>query len=96
MFMYLCVITGMPPPRMMRPPAGPPGMGPVSLPMPPGLAPISQQNPNVLSAPPSIMKLPQKVSLPVILCIVLDKKQRLHELKLESKLFIDSISCSDS
>ena len=68
MFIYVCVITGMPPPRMMRPPAGPPGMGPVSLPMPPGLAPISQQNPNVLSAPPSIMKLPQKVSIPVLFC----------------------------
>lgn len=52
---------GMPPPRMLRPPGGPPGMGPASLPLPPGVAP-PQQNPNVLSAPPSIMKLPQKIA----------------------------------
>ncbi|KAL4239240.1 WW domain-binding protein 11 [Mactra antiquata] len=52
---------GMPPPRMMRPPGGPPGM-PASLPLPPGVVPPTQQNPNVLSAPPSIMKLPQKVA----------------------------------
>lgn len=42
----------------MRPPSGPPGV------LPPGLPPQSAsqaiQNPNVLSAPPSIMKLPQK------------------------------------
>lgn len=49
----------MPPPRIMRPPGGPPGIMPPGLPPPPGVAP-PQQNPNVLSAPPSIMKLPQK------------------------------------
>lgn len=52
---------GMPPPRMMRPPIGPPRMGQASLPLPPGVTP-PQQNPNVLSAPPSIMKLPQKAA----------------------------------
>ncbi|XP_052265484.1 WW domain-binding protein 11-like isoform X2 [Dreissena polymorpha] len=50
-----------PPPRIMRPPTGPPTM-PASLPPPPGIPlPPSQANPNVLSAPPSIMKLPQKI-----------------------------------
>ena len=59
--MIVIAITGMPPPRMMRPPGGPPGIMPPGLPPPPGVAP-PQQNPNVLSAPPSIMKLPQKTT----------------------------------
>ncbi|XP_052781259.1 WW domain-binding protein 11-like [Mya arenaria] len=50
---------GMPPPRMVRPQSGPPSML-ASLPLPPGVAPPSLQNPNVISAQPSIMKLPQK------------------------------------
>ncbi|WAQ95597.1 WBP11-like protein, partial [Mya arenaria] len=49
----------MPPPRMVRPQSGPPSML-ASLPLPPGVAPPSLQNPNVISAQPSIMKLPQK------------------------------------
>jgi len=48
---------GIPPPRMMRPPGVPPSIPPPGLPPPPGM---TSQNPNVLSAPPSIMKLPQK------------------------------------
>ena len=44
---------------MMRPPSGPPGVLPPGLPPPPGVAP-APQNPSVLSAPPSIMKQPQK------------------------------------
>lgn len=63
----------MPPPRMIRPPAGPPGgMAQASLPLPPGVTPVSQQNPNVLSAPPSIMKLPQKVKQ--LLCLAFGYK----------------------
>jgi WW domain-binding protein 11 len=49
---------GMPPPMRIRPPGAPPGMPPPGMP-PPGLLPPGV-NPNVLSAPPSIMKLPQK------------------------------------
>ncbi|XP_064634145.1 WW domain-binding protein 11-like [Lineus longissimus] len=49
---------GMPPPRMIRPPPGiPPGMPPPGMPMASG--PLGM-NPNVLSAPPSIMKPPLK------------------------------------
>ncbi|XP_064617580.1 WW domain-binding protein 11-like [Liolophura sinensis] len=48
---------GMPPPRLMRPP---PGVMPPGLPPPPGIIP-PPVNPNVLSAPPSIMKPPQKL-----------------------------------
>ncbi len=55
--MAICVL-GMPPPRMMRPPGAPPGMPPPGMPPPGMLGP--QGNPNVLSAPPSIMKPPQK------------------------------------
>ena len=51
------LLIGVPPPRMMRPPGQMPGMAPPGIPLPPGLPP---QNPNVLSAPPIIMKLPQK------------------------------------
>ena len=47
---------GVPPPRILRPPSGPPGVLPPGLPPPPGVGP----NPNVLSAPPSIMKPPRK------------------------------------
>lgn len=47
---------GVPPPRILRPPSGPPGVLPQGLPPPPGVGP----NPNVLSAPPSIMKPPRK------------------------------------
>ncbi|XP_013396531.1 WW domain-binding protein 11-like [Lingula anatina] len=50
---------GMPPPRLMRPPGVPPGIPPPGLP-PQGLGP-GPVNPNVLSAPPSIQKPPQKV-----------------------------------
>lgn len=41
---------------MLRPPGAPPGMPPLRL-APPGTQPI--QNPNVISAQPSIMKPPQ-------------------------------------
>lgn len=47
---------GIPPPRMLRPPGAPPGMPPLRL-APPGTQPL--QNPNVISAQPSIMKPPQ-------------------------------------
>lgn len=49
---------GVPPPRMMRPPGAPPGMPPPRM-GPPGIQ--TQQNPNVISAQPSIMK-PPKIS----------------------------------
>lgn len=45
-----CLSTGMPP-RLLRPPLGPPGIPPPSAP--------PQQSGNVLSAPPSIVKPPQ-------------------------------------
>lgn len=48
---------GVPPPRMVRPPGMPPNIPPPGMPIHPGL---NQQNPNVLSAPPSIMKPPQR------------------------------------
>jgi WW domain-binding protein 11 len=51
------IVSGMPPPRL-RPPGAPPGMPPPGVP-PPGMLP-PQTNPNVLSAPPSIQKPPQK------------------------------------
>lgn len=41
---------------MLRPPGAPPGMPPLRL-APPGTQPL--QNPNVISAQPSIMKPPQ-------------------------------------
>ncbi|XP_071128365.1 WW domain-binding protein 11-like [Mytilus edulis] len=47
---------GLPPHRMLRPPGAPPGMPPLRL-APPGTQPL--QNPNVISAQPSIMKPPQ-------------------------------------
>ena len=52
----LLFILGVPPPRMRMPPGGPPGILPAGLPPPPGVG----HNPNVLSAPPSIMKPPLK------------------------------------
>jgi len=42
------------PPRMMRPPGLPPGVPPASIP-PPGML-LGSVNPNILSAPPSIMR----------------------------------------
>ncbi|KAK3089610.1 hypothetical protein FSP39_005016 [Pinctada imbricata] len=48
---------GVPPPRLRMPPTGPPGVLPPGLPPPPG---VGGHNPNVLSAPPSIMKPPTK------------------------------------
>ncbi|KAK2160530.1 hypothetical protein LSH36_131g02031 [Paralvinella palmiformis] len=45
---------GAPPPRLVRPPGVPPAVAP------PGVPPHSVSNPNVLSAPPSIMKLTSK------------------------------------
>lgn len=50
---------GVPPPRMLRPPGAPPGVPPPRL-VPPGGQ--TQQNPNVISAQPSIMKPPLKSS----------------------------------
>lgn len=47
---------GVPPPRMLRPPGAPPGMPPLRM-VPPGTQAL--QNPNVISAQPSIMKPPQ-------------------------------------
>ena len=57
---------GVPPPRLVRPPGGPPGVPPPGL--PPHLANFPGStgggpglvNPNVLSAPPSIMKPPRR------------------------------------
>ena len=49
----------MPPQRLMRPPGGPPNILPPGIPLPPGVGP-PPMNPNVLSAPPSIMKPAQK------------------------------------
>nr|KAG5688579.1 hypothetical protein BaRGS_002794 [Batillaria attramentaria] len=46
---------GMPPPRLMRPPGAPPNVPPPGV---PGMMPPPMVNPNVLSAPPSIMKPP--------------------------------------
>ena len=48
------------PPRLLRPPGAPPGMPPPGL-LPPGTGPNPGLNPNVLSAPPSISRPPQKV-----------------------------------
>lgn len=48
---------GVPPPRMLRPPGLPPSIPPPGMPVLPGITP---QNPNVLSAPPSIMKPPHR------------------------------------
>lgn len=45
---------GAPPPRLIRPPGAPPTVAP------PGVPPHSASNPNVLSAPPSIMKVTSK------------------------------------
>ncbi|XP_050394159.2 WW domain-binding protein 11 [Patella vulgata] len=48
------------PPRMLRPPGGPLGIPLPGGPPPPHMM-MHPNNPNVLSAPPSIMKLPQKM-----------------------------------
>lgn len=53
--------SGVLPPRMLRPPGILPGVHPPSMPHIPALG-AAIQNPNVLSAPPSIMKPPLKAS----------------------------------
>ncbi|KAK7112145.1 WW domain-binding protein 11-like [Littorina saxatilis] len=49
-------MQGMPPPRLLRPPGAPPNVPPPHL--APSMIPMPASNPNVLSAPPSIMKPP--------------------------------------
>ena len=52
-------VTGVPPPRLVRPPGLPLNVPPPTLQMPPAAAGV---NPGVLSAPPSIMKPPQRAA----------------------------------